>query len=524
MSAATLPAKKGTGQGNLLRWLILGAGAAGAGVRLAAYLANRSFWCDESMLAFNVMDRAWSGLLEPLSLSQAAPFGFLVVTKVFCSVLGYSEGAFRFLPLIGGLVSLPLMYLLGKKAAGPWTGLLGLILLGVNGPAVFHATEFKPYSTDLMFTLSVTLVFLEWFRRELDHRYLWILGPVTAAAVWISFPSIFVITGAAAAVLLVAGRRGQWRNLATGGLVLLWTAVHFGLHSGLVLPRTVNNAYLQHYWEGAFLPLDSLAVLAGWLWRAGGDLMTENLLFYWPLIPALLAAVGGWWCIRRCPLLALLIGVTCLLTLGASALQLYPFGGYGGRTIHFVIPLILLLIARAGTWAAEFNGPWLMRALGVGVLLAALLGGPLAQLPAFITAPPGFTEELRPVLEYVTAQARPGDTVYFYWKTHFQMAYYHHWYDFRHVQVVRGVPLRDPERDTAAFRRQLDELRVYDRVWLIFSNWGRADHPEQDMVADYLNRHGRVLKRKLETGAAAMLFAFEVNPRTPDMPPRGSHE
>jgi len=524
MSTATSKTVPATGQGNLLRWLILGVGAVGVGVRLAAYAANRSFWCDESMLAFNILDRSWKGLLEPLSLSQTAPLGFLAVSKALSDLLGGNEYAFRFFPLLAGLVSLPLIYRLGKIAAGRWTGLLALCLLAVNGPAVFHATEFKPYSTDLTLALSVGLVFLEWYRREMTVRFLWWIAPLAAMSVWLSFPAIFMITGSATALILLAARQGQWRRVLAGGEVLLWTAAHFVLHYWLVLPRTEDSAYLRQYWDGAFMPLDSPAGLATWLWSAGRDLFTENLLLAWPLIPAALAVAGLWWFRRQCPPLALLSGITLLLTLGASALQRYPFGGYGGRTIHFLIPLVMVLLAGAVTRIVEFSGSINGRVLVIVALLAVLLWRPLAQLPAYMTAPPGFTEELRPVLEFVTSEARPGDTVYFYWKTHFQMAYYHYRFDFRSVRVIRGAPWRHAEQDADAFRQQLDELSTHHRVWLIFSNWGRAENPEQEMVMDYLRRRGDVVRQAEHTGAAACLFVFPAPREHPGPVAGGDHE
>jgi hypothetical protein len=272
------------------------------------------------------------------------------------------------------------------------------------------------------------------------------------------------------------------------------------------------------------LPVDSFSNTLGWLWQAGGNLLTENLVMQWLVIPAILLAAGAWWFARRQPGPALMFALTVSLTLAASALQLYPFGGYGGRTVHFLLPFVLILIARPVVWIGELKAHARLRVLAVTVVMAVLFWRPLAQLPAYITAPPGFAEEIRPVLEFVTANARPGDTVYFYWKTHFQMAYYHHWYDFQRFRVLRGEMLRDLEKDGPAFRRQLETLPAVDRVWLVFSNWGRADHPERDMIMKYLSGFGRMVLQRSEVGASACLFVFDEPVLEAADQPGGRHE
>src|SRR5881392_4485369 len=56
--------------------------ALGIVLRLARYLANRSLWLDEVLLARNILDRSFTGLLAPLDLNQAAPIGFLMLQKL----------------------------------------------------------------------------------------------------------------------------------------------------------------------------------------------------------------------------------------------------------------------------------------------------------------------------------------------------------------------------------------------------------------------------------------------------------
>ena len=48
-------------------------------LRVGRYLLNFPFWGDESMLIQNYLDRDYADLLQPLTLQQVAPLGYLVI-------------------------------------------------------------------------------------------------------------------------------------------------------------------------------------------------------------------------------------------------------------------------------------------------------------------------------------------------------------------------------------------------------------------------------------------------------------
>jgi asparagine N-glycosylation enzyme membrane subunit Stt3 len=67
------------------------------------------------MLALNIVNRGFADLFKPLEYDQGAPIGFLLVEKIFNLFLGRNEYALRLFPLILGLLSLWLFYLLLKR-------------------------------------------------------------------------------------------------------------------------------------------------------------------------------------------------------------------------------------------------------------------------------------------------------------------------------------------------------------------------------------------------------------------------
>ena len=48
-------------------------------LRLVRYLQNYPMWCDETMLAANLLDRHWNELAQPLAYRQVCPVGFLAL-------------------------------------------------------------------------------------------------------------------------------------------------------------------------------------------------------------------------------------------------------------------------------------------------------------------------------------------------------------------------------------------------------------------------------------------------------------
>src|SRR5512143_3859115 len=87
----------------------------GVMLRLRQYLTDRSLWVDEAMLALNIVNRSFAELFKPLDYNQGAPIGFLLVEKSLDSIIGRNELVLRLFPLLAGLCSLWLFYLLLKR-------------------------------------------------------------------------------------------------------------------------------------------------------------------------------------------------------------------------------------------------------------------------------------------------------------------------------------------------------------------------------------------------------------------------
>ncbi|OHU83210.1 hypothetical protein BKN38_05745 [Helicobacter sp. CLO-3] len=128
--------------------------ALGIIARLYNYIWHKDLWHDEALLALSIYSIPFSEIFfKPLPttvdwLPQAAPLGFLAFTKLLGVVFGYSEHVLYFLPLICGVGTLILAYMIGKRLFDDF-GTLAFVALVVGSMGLLHySTEFKQYGIE----------------------------------------------------------------------------------------------------------------------------------------------------------------------------------------------------------------------------------------------------------------------------------------------------------------------------------------------------------------------------------------
>ena len=150
-------------------------------LRIRQYLTGRSLWVDEAMLALNIVERDFAGMFQPLEYDQGAPVGFLLVEKLFNVILGKHEFALRLFPLLAGLASLWLFYLLLRRITrGPGL-LVPLALFALNPRLIYYSSEVKQYILDVALTILLLLAAASVFQpspRKKDFAWLGLAGMV----------------------------------------------------------------------------------------------------------------------------------------------------------------------------------------------------------------------------------------------------------------------------------------------------------------------------------------------------------
>ncbi len=367
-----------------LRRLLAAALLLGIAARLVRYLLNFPLWGDEAFVAVEFLVRDFRGMLDPLTYGQMVPLGYLWAVLAVSRVAGLSEYALRFVAFAGGIAALLLFWRFAARHFGRRVTLLTVAFLAAAYYPIRHGAEVKPYSTDLL--IAVGLLMAGWAVYARPQRPLRWIGLIllASAAVWCSYPSVFV-SGAVGMLLTLGlwrGRRRTGRDEPAPPSGPATSSLRLSVSSSLPSVRWQHNrpllflawavfglalcgsfiAMQQLYaapqlsaaartaeigmWRKAFPPTDRLWLLPWWLFatHAGNMLAYPNGAPNGGSILTLALVISGCitlWRTRRRDLLLLLLG-PLPLNLIAAALHKYPYGGTV-RTSMFMAPAFCLL-------------------------------------------------------------------------------------------------------------------------------------------------------------------------------------
>ena len=175
-----------------LIWIIITVGIL---VRVRQYIADRSLWLDESMLSSNILNRTFSGLLQPLDFGQGAPIGFLFLEKLAVLTGGPSEYSLRFFPLLSGVIALVVFYKVSVRYIKNEAVPISVLLFSFCYPLIRYSSEVKQYSTDVLIASILYLLGSDFLSRQSGNRKYVIFGLVGALSIWFSHVSVFVLAG-----------------------------------------------------------------------------------------------------------------------------------------------------------------------------------------------------------------------------------------------------------------------------------------------------------------------------------------
>jgi len=356
--------------------------------RIIRYAQNLPLWSDECFLSVNFIDRGYRELLGPLDNGQIAPPLFLWAQRFVIDLGGFSEWSLRLFPLVCGLASVFLFWHLARRVFGDDSIalLLAVGIFAVSVHPIRHASEAKPYASDLLVAILLMVLAVEWLRRPQQVRWLWALAGAVPLSLALSNAAVFVAGGVGLGLAYPVWRERSRRSLvafSTFGIVLI---VSFTLLYLLVTHGQSARAIdgLRRYWSDSFPPLTDFPRLTGWLIAAH-----TGSVFAYP--------GGGSRGGSTATALAFLIGVVAMKRRGhgamaacllapfalaflAASLHRYPYGSEA-RLMQFVAPSICLL---SGQGAAIVLGwvraPIVRRKLLMATMLGLVVCGIVPQV------------------------------------------------------------------------------------------------------------------------------------------------
>ena len=119
------------------------------------HIGAASLWTDEILSRYyaQVLDLHYqftAGLI-----TEPSPPTYTLLLRGWMALFGYSEAAIRSLSALGGILCIPVIYLLGRELIGKRQGLLAALLFALCPASVYFGQEARVYA---LLTLSATIV------------------------------------------------------------------------------------------------------------------------------------------------------------------------------------------------------------------------------------------------------------------------------------------------------------------------------------------------------------------------------
>jgi 4-amino-4-deoxy-L-arabinose transferase-like glycosyltransferase len=134
------------------RWWSVSVTLLAAVVRLTD-LGTRSLWFDEAFTVLVTRLPLRESLSALLTLGAYSPFYYLVLRPVV-AVLGQSEFAYRFSAAVFGILTVPLLYRVGRCWLGQRAGLLAALALSVCPFHLLYSQDGRMYAMMGFFSLA----------------------------------------------------------------------------------------------------------------------------------------------------------------------------------------------------------------------------------------------------------------------------------------------------------------------------------------------------------------------------------
>lgn len=115
---------------------------------------NQSLWLDEAINVLAVKNNSLIDLVTQYARADFHPPGWFILLWGWTKVFGYSEIAVRMPSVIMGVLSIWIVFLLGKKLFSKNVGLVAALLLAVNPLHIYYSQEARMY---VMATLAVLI-------------------------------------------------------------------------------------------------------------------------------------------------------------------------------------------------------------------------------------------------------------------------------------------------------------------------------------------------------------------------------
>lgn len=490
---------------SLSRWKVrgfIGICLLGAFVVRLVGVTTRTFWQDEGLTLYQIqlsLPAILSGGIEVqgvMTQNTHPPLYFLLL-GLFGRLAGYGQFAVRWFSIAWSLLTIPILYVFGRRVGGYRAGLIAALLAATSPLYLWYAQEVRMYS--MVVCLSALSGYALWRVLTERRRHLFLgYALATAALLWTHYSVLFLVAVQGVFLLFIVGRRRPRAMVALGaGLTIavvpfvpfIWRRLRSGAE------RDFN-----------FVGLDTIARDLLHSFTAGVTMQIEGV-WYFDLVILAVVLGGGVWLWRRhrhvaSVLVPALLFIPPLLLYTASHIKpMYQ----NVRHLIVISPYFYLLaaagLAGLGCWRPN-RMPLGPAAVGVIAVAWSLFIG--AGTVNYFTDPSYQKDDTRSMFAYIAKHFHPGDLVVL------NDAILSHLLMYEQPQLPwTALPNYGTHANTPEARRQFEEtLASAERIWFIYSPGDSLYDPDRRIKQWFRSEADLLEDRKFRGRTIGLAVAY----------------
>ncbi|MBA3946616.1 MAG: glycosyltransferase family 39 protein [Herpetosiphonaceae bacterium] len=244
-------------------------------------LAANPLWFDE-LYSFQLGQLGFVAIIRNSGYESHPPLYYLIQWVAAGFGMLRTEWAWRWLSVLSGAATVPLIYALVATTASRLTAVLASLLMLLSPADIYFSQEGRPYALLVCITALVALLIWRLEQRPEDRRSWFVLAVCSVVGVWMSYSYVMVL----APVLLYLVARMRWQRY-----LLISIAVVLASSAPLIAigPRTLHSILAGSAHATQLTLRDALEMIVG------GDFLRYGLRpahMWMPVVEGVLALAG----------------------------------------------------------------------------------------------------------------------------------------------------------------------------------------------------------------------------------------
>jgi len=421
------------------------------GIVLRFIAINQSLWLDEAIGALVVKNQTFLQILREFPLHDNHPPLYYITLKLWTDIFGYSEVALRSLSVLFGVLTIFLVYKIGKLIS-PGLGILAALLLATSPFAIYYSQEARMYA---MAAFLAAVAFYFFLQKK------WVFFSISMTAlVFTDYMPVFLLPVFWIIGLLGKKDKSWWKSFALSHLPLFVLGLAW---APIFLAQSAAGQWLVQNlpdWQRVAGGATFKQAVLVWMKFTLGRISLVNKALYYSLvgissIPFLIALYKAWQ--ERKKVLGFWLFLVAPLVLGFIVSFFFPAFIY--FRYLYVVPAFYLLL----TWGVvNFKNSRIRYSLLVALLAVNFIGWGV-----YVSQPSQQREQWRQAVTFVEEKAKPNEVALFNFTEPFAP---YQWYSKNTVRAVGGTDslLANEEKTREMTRKALSDIKgvyYFEYLW-----------------------------------------------------------